>query len=267
MIHTGGTVKALMLACLPVAVAGLVWLLLGQPPADEAAGAARQVPAMMAADSSGNGHDGVIQGAVQTGRPGYDGTAFSFTERDAWIQVPSSPGLNPDLQDFLLTARVNLLESPGPGETYDVVRKGLGYTVPGEFRLEVMGRGSVRCTAKDQRGARAVATSPVVDVADGSWHLIGCARVGQRWGVIVDRAVYHEEVVLGAVTNTVAMSIGGKYGYEDRPEGVVDDVRLTFKPSTLPVQEDFATGVGALRERPPAAWWRLDEVTVDVAGR
>lgn len=257
--------KALLLACLPVAVAGMIWMLLGQPPADEAARSARQVRPLTAVDSSGNGHDGIIQGNVRTGLPGYDGTAFSFTARDAWVQVPSAPGINPAMQDFLLTARVNLLAPPGPGETYDVVRKGLGYTVPGEFKLEVMGRGSVRCTAKDESATTALATSPVVDVADGTWHLIGCARVGQRWGVLVDGTWYKESVVLGSVTNMVAMAIGGKYGYEDRPEGAVDDVRLSFKPSALPEQEAFATGVDLLWQQEPSAWWRLDEVTVNVA--
>jgi hypothetical protein len=260
-------VKALLLACLPVAVAGMIWMLLGQPPSDEPAVAARQVRAMLAADSSGNGHDGIIQGDVKTGLPGFDGNAFSFTARDAWIQVPSSPGINPADQDFLLTARVNLLSPPGPGETYDVVRKGLGYTFPGEFKLEVMGRGSIRCTAKDEHANPAVATSPIVDVADGSWHLIGCARVGQRWGVLVDGTWYDKAIELGSVSNTVALSIGGKYGYEDRPEGTVDDVRLSFKPSALPEQEDFEAGVKVMEQEPPEAWWRLDEATVTVPGR
>jgi hypothetical protein len=83
--------------------------------------------------------------------------------------------------------------------------------------------------------------------------------------VLVDGEWYKETVTLGAVTNAVAMSIGGKYGYEDRPEGAVDDVRLSFKPSALPEQEDFATAVDILRQKEPAAWWRLDEVTVNVA--
>src|SRR5262249_44732944 len=48
-----------------------------------------------AADSSGNGHDGAVHGAVLTSdRFGAPSRAYSFNGTTADVQVPNSPGLN-----------------------------------------------------------------------------------------------------------------------------------------------------------------------------
>ena len=44
-------------------------------------------------------------------------------------------------------------------ETYDIVRKGIAYTVPGEYKLELLASGRVRCSAKDARTRLATVTS------------------------------------------------------------------------------------------------------------
>lgn len=262
------TVKIFMLACLPVVVAGMVWLLLGKSPSPASPGSTSgEVPTLVAADSSGRGHDGIIQGAVEMGLAGYDsGRSYSFGAPDSWVQVQSAPDLNPVAKDFLLTAWVNLTAAPEVGGTWDIVRKGLGYTVTGEYKLEVLAGGLVSCTAKDNNGRLAVAINQQVNVADGAWHRIGCARVGGQWSVLVDATVGSVPVTLGSVSNTVALAIGSKYGRE-YPRGRIDDVRLTIRSMKGPVQDDYATVVSALEQQPPSGWWRLDEAATSVAGR
>jgi len=213
---------------------------------------------MVARDSSGNGHDALIQGPVQLGLPGRYGSSFSFEEHGSWLMVPSSSDLNPGDRDFLMSAWILLEESPGPGETYDVVRKGIGYTVSGEFRLEVLRHGRVKCAAEDGMGRIAEVTTSKVDVIDGRWHRVGCARTGRRWSVLVDDTVKGRPTDLGAVRNDVPLAIGAKYDSEDRPDGRVDEVRFVLGN---PYEDTVASRarLQALEQGTVTARWCLDE--------
>lgn len=271
--HRGvGLVKFMLVSVLSVMAVVMTWLVFGraQTPSN-ADSAGRQVSTLVAVDSSGGGHDGVIQGPVGFGLPGVDGTSFSFQKRGAWVQVASEPALNPDEYDFLASAWINLEESPGRGETYDVIRKGISFTSPGEFKLEVLPVGRVRCTAKDQYQRVVTVTSLKGRVVDGDWHRIGCARTGSMWSVVVDDSIRSRVVALASVGNTVALSIGSKYGLEDRPAGRVDDVKLVIDRSAIFREEleeaELTSRIRGLEEQPPVGWWRLDEAATTVAGR
>lgn len=253
---------------LPI-VAGAValWVVVARPdPAPVRAATDVEVATFVAADSSGNGHEGIIQGPVEMGLPGHDGTAFSFAERGSWVMVPSSPELNAGTGNFLITTWIQVDSNPDSGETYDVVRKGIAYTVPGEYRLELLGSGRVRCTAKDSENRFATVVSQQPLEGDATWHRIGCARTGNHWSVLVDETVRTTEVDLGAVSNTVALAIGSKYGLEDRPLGLVDDVQLVIDRSGG-VTDDPVAAIRDLEETPPIAWWRLDESASPDASR
>jgi hypothetical protein len=266
-----GAKTAILVGLLPLLVAGGAWALVNGLPApgdpDRAAG---RVPPFVAVDSSGNGNDGIIQGDTVVGLPGRYGTSYTFVRRGSWVQVPSAPDINPGTRDFLVTVWVEFDEFPGPGETYDLVRKGVSYTTPGEFKLEVLPGGLVRCTAKDESKKVVTATSIAAIPDDETWHQIGCARTGEVWSVLVDDALRAHVVDLGAVANTVPLSIGAKYGLEDRPRGRVDDVKLFFGPRsdlTTPTEPDVLSAIDALEQGSPAGWWRLDEAATRAAGR
>lgn len=182
----------------------------------------------VAVDRSGFGNDGTLRGAVGLGQQGHAGTAFSFAAEGSWVEVPSQDSLNPGTEDFTFTAWVNLATPPLNGATYDIVRKGLTTTKGGEFKVEVIKNGLVRCTTKDAAKVRGAITGPRVNVANGAWHQIGCARVGNTWRVIVDNKVRSKTIALGSISNTKSLSIGSKYGQEDGTPGLVDDVLLTI---------------------------------------
>lgn len=251
----------ILLACLCGMAGGAAWLLgsgLSSPAPDATTG--QRVTTMVARDSSGNGHDALIQGPVRLGLPGRHGSSFSFEERDSWLLVPSSPDLNPGDHDFLMSAWILMEESPGPGETYDVIRKGIAYTVPGQFRLEVLRHGRVMCTAEDAAGRIAEVTTSKVNVIDRHWHRVGCARTGRHWSVIVDDTVESRRIELGAVANEVPLAIGAKYGSEDRPDGRVDEVTFVLgQPYRGTV--DHGTRLAALQHAAPTARWHLDETS------
>jgi Concanavalin A-like lectin/glucanases superfamily len=253
-------VRSVLLACLVVIVGGAAWLLVNDPaspgPVDRTK---RRVTTVVARDSSGNGHHAIIQGPVQLGRPGLYGSSFSFDNAGSWLMVPPSPDLNPGDRDFLVSAWIYLRANLGPGETYDVVRKGISYTDPGEFKLEVLQHGRVRCTAKDDKDRTARVTTSDVDVLDGRWHLIGCARTGRRWSVLVDDTLTSRFIDLGRVENDMALSIGSKYGLEDQPDGRLDDVKLVLGRPHYQDTGDHLTRLEALEQRAPTARWRMDE--------
>ena len=263
--------KAIVLACLlPLAVAGGAWLLVDQLPAPGAPDRpAAGVRPFVAVDSSEQGNDGIIQGEPAVGLSGRYGTSYSFLERGSWIEVPSVPELNPGERDFLVSVWVWFDEFPGPGETYDAVRKGIAYTAPGEFNLEVLPEGRVRCTAEGGGGTVSTVTSTAVIPEDG-WHQIGCARTGPFWSVLVDDSLQTRSATFGTISNTVPMSIGSKYGLEDRPLCRVDDVKLFVGPSSddsISTELDVPVAISALEQGNPAGWWRLDEAASRAAGR
>lgn len=265
--------KFTLVGLVSVTAVVVTWLVIVRAPdRSSAESPTRQVATLLAVDNFGGGHDGNIQGLVKFGLPGYDdATSYSFEERGAWILVPSAAPLNPVDQDFLVSAWVNLDDSPDSAETYDVVRKGISFTSPGEFKLGILPFGRVRCTARDQYQREVTATSRRARDFDGDWHRIGCARTGSMWSVIVDDAIETRLVALGSVASTVAMYIGSKYGFEDRSAGRVDDVKLIIDRESVSREElygtELTTAVRRLEELPPVGWWRLDEAATSVYGR
>lgn len=167
-----------------------------------------------AMDSSGLGHHGVNQGSPELGLPGRRGTSYSFSSPSSWIQVASTDELKPRRASFLVSAWVNLAEPPPAGETMDLVRKGLDGP-GGKFSLEIEADGRVKCTVTDAGHHDATSYGPAVNVADGSWHRVGCVRTPLHLTVIVDEQMTFKPVVTGMVRPTLALAIGSKYGIED----------------------------------------------------
>jgi Concanavalin A-like lectin/glucanases superfamily len=216
---------------------GLLWHEDGETPEGTP-----QRTVLVAHDSSGNHHDGVIQGKPALGLPGHRGTSYSFDLRGSWVEVPSTPALNPEKGDFSLSMWVNFGSAPHGMHTYDIVRKGLSYTRTGEYKLEIIHGGLVRCTTKDVDGDRARISARGHPVTDGQWHRVGCSRAGSRWTVHVDGWSATERDRLGEISNTMPLSIGSKYGLEDMPQGRADEVRLRIEGRTV--------GLWHLDERP-----------------
>ena len=181
----------------------------------------------LAADSSGHGNDGTIVGNVSRGEPGYLGTAFGFGADGSWVKVPTSASLNPGTGDFSYSARVKLDRLPASGQTMDVIRKGLSGTKAGEFKIEILDLGRVRCIAKDSNRLRGGITgSAKMRLVVGQWYLVGCEHTGNSWSVIVNDLKRSTTLNFGSISNSLALSIGSNYGEEDFVDGVVDEVEL-----------------------------------------
>jgi hypothetical protein len=246
---------------LAVALLLVGWLVFGAPADDTDHAEPPRAPRLVVTDSSGRGNDGIKQGRTLLGEPGRFGTAYSFEVEGSWVQVASEPGLNPDLRDFMISGWVNFAAAPGPGETFDVFRKGLSYTRGGEYKLEILPGGRVKCSAKDWRGHTGWVIDKA-DVADGRWHHVGCVRTGSVWSVMVDGTISSKAVDLAAISNDMALSIGSKYGSEDMPRGLVDEVTLVAgdgPPPSPKGPEAVAAAIEHLSTLRPIGLWHLDE--------
>jgi hypothetical protein len=185
-------------------------------------------------DSSGNGNDGTVHGGVVMGVPGHTGTAFDFHASGSWVEVPSSDSLNPGTADFTVSAWVNSDTTPGSGQSYEVVRKGLGSTSGGEFDLQIVNHGYAKCIAKDSSGRSESLRGPAIRVTDGQWHSLACSRTGSTWSVTVDGTTVSTQAGLGSIGNTKSLAIGSRYGNGHNVLGAVDDVELSFEGGTTP---------------------------------
>ena len=181
----------------------------------------------VATDTSGAHNDGRLHGGVGLGVAGVTGTAYDFSKEGSWVEVESSPSLNPGGADFSVSAWVNLEVAPVKGKTYDIVRKGTVKSVGGEFKLEIIKNGYARCTARDANRNTVRVNSPRVNLANGHWHQVTCVRSGSSWKIITDGRTRSKTVSLGSVSNAVSMAIGSKYGTEDGTPGRVDEVQVT----------------------------------------
>lgn len=223
---------------------------------------ARVQPPLVAEDSSGLDNDGVNQGRPDVGLPGRSGTAYSFDKEGSWVQVPSNPRMNPQSRDFLYEAWINFEHRPVRRETYDIIRKGLVFSSGGDFKLEIVPPGNIKCSAKDSDGVVASVVDRETDVADGRWHHVACARTGSLWSVLVDRSVTSKEAPLGRVGNTIALSIGSKYGREDSVSGRVDEVGLYIAAPGEPPETraaDRDARIAQLYRHHAVGLWALDE--------
>lgn len=215
-------------------------------------------------DSSGSGHHGIRQGDPDVGLPGRHGRAYGFGRVGSWVQVQPAPGLNPEDRQFYLSAWINFPRDPSRFETYDIIRKGLSYTPGGEFKLEILSRGRVKCSAKDAAGHEERVILGDVDVTDGRWHRVGCARTAGKWLGMADGVVVAKGTALGSIANDASLAIGSKYGNEDIPPGLVDDVRFTITQRPTGTRNNGPARLGRrlawLESQPHTGWWRLDEV-------
>jgi hypothetical protein len=165
-------------------------------------------------DSSGNGNHGSNYNIVG------DGKGYTFDGNGARVVVPSSPSLNPGLADFSWGVTLSMTSPPEPpGETYDVLRKGLAGTKGGDYKLEVKnvnGKAVARCVSKSYRanGTKvAAAVQGNTNLADGKQHVLTCAKTSVGIILYVDSLTPRTKTYsggLGSVSNASNLALGAK---------------------------------------------------------
>ncbi len=132
---------------------------------------------------------------VDVGQPAvFSGTSFGFDASDglnSFVMVPDNDdSLDPGDANITITAWVSLT-GPLFDDSYDLVRKGLGGTAGGDWKMEVkniMNQGAVgklKCTFRGQPGARIIKTARP-DIIDGQPHELKCIKTPTSVIAMVD---------------------------------------------------------------------------------
>lgn len=203
-----GLVSAM--ACDPASAAATVRIADWQM--NEAAGARTMV------DSSGNGIDGSIGTAVQTGSTyaGATGYRWGSTNPNGYpakperlVTVPNDR-LNPGTRDYAVTVRFRTTHSYG-----NMIQKGQSATPGGYFKWEIP-KGMLMCLyrSRDSQGnllGQKAVTTPV-PLNDGAWHTVRCEKTVDRVTMTIDgtTVVRSSRSTIGPIANTMPLSIGGK---------------------------------------------------------
>jgi hypothetical protein len=219
-------------------------------------------PQLVADDSSGLGNHGLNHGPLMLGVPGRVGTAYMFTEAESWIEVPPAPELNPEGANFLVSIWVKVGSPPPEGGTRDLFRKGAHKTPGGDLKLEIVEDGRVKCTVIGGGKGYSTMEGPPENVADGTWHRVGCALTSSRLTVLVDGDWRSKRTQIDPISNDVPVAIGSKYGVEDPSGGVLDEVSYYIAPPARAGGHLLSLKEQLEHLRSPdhlVGLWRLDE--------
>jgi hypothetical protein len=206
------TRRRLLSAAIPLAFAGA--LALPSPAAaapvtvaewnfDEATGAST------AGDSTRNGYSAVVDPRYRNVRfGGYDSTLRSrvvFMD-NGLLRAPSTPALVPGTRDVTITVQVKTSYAEGFSNFF---QKGTYTTNAGFWKIE-MSRGYGRCRFTGNIATVGFEGGPKIN--DGRWHTITCKKTAGSVLMYVDGVlVKRRNVVVGSITNTEDIAIGGKY--------------------------------------------------------
>ena len=194
------------------------------------------------ADSSGNGNNGNPTDVARTG------SAYVFDGSTSRVAVPDNDGLDPAGRDITLTASVALPDRAMDDDSYDVVRKGLSTTAGGDYKMEVKRAsdptvGNLNCVFKGDVGT--VNRVAPVDVVDGRWHTLGCAKTDNSVVARVDGVSYAKTGTAGSIANDKETLIGAKTTdpFDDVFEGSMDSVGIDIDDATEPPADATAPTV------------------------
>ncbi|HEX5532272.1 MAG TPA: Ig-like domain-containing protein [Actinomycetales bacterium] len=172
-------------------------------------------------DSSGNGNNGANRN-IALGQPGYAGLGYGFNGSSSVVTIPHSSSLTPGSQDYRVDVAI---KTTNPMDV-DIVRKGLGTTTGGEWKIEMFSQ-QASCVAKDNTGFRSdVGGGPIL--TDGKWHTISCIKTADSLRLVVDGMSFWQYRRLGTMNNTAEMTIGSRSDTTDQVDGVIDEVKYTI---------------------------------------
>lgn len=190
-------------------------------------------------DSSGYGNHGQITNVAVGQPPLFSGTSFGFNGGDgdpSYITVPDNDdSLDPFDADITITAWVSLT-GPLFDDSYDIVRKGLGNTPGGDWKMEIkniknLGAvGKLKCTFRGDPGAWITKTARP-DVIDGQPHQLRCIKTATSVVAQVDGGKqYTKSAAAGTIANSAITMVGTKVPGDDEYNGLLDEVSVEIGP-------------------------------------
>jgi hypothetical protein len=170
---------------------------------------------------------------IQAGVSGYSGTAYRFGGNSR-VTVSDSSSLDPGSLKFTVTVHVKFTTIPGDaaGGDFDLIRKGLGSTSGGYWKVEIYPtssgtKASGLCQMKGSSNATKIVGAPK-SLNDGAWHTITCAKTDSDVTLTVDGTSYKKTVKIGSIANSAVLTLGSKSSGDDWYSGDMDAVTYTI---------------------------------------
>jgi hypothetical protein len=185
--------------------------------------------AMIMVDDSGHSNNGILQDVAANA--GF----YTFNGSTSRVVVPDNPdgSLDPGTADFSYSVRVRTTTVPDDvAGDYDLLRKGLGSTKGGYFKVELYPNSSntkarALCQAQGTKGAAKLVGS--ANLADGAWHTITCKKKPSALNMYVDGALTATKPnTIGSIANAAALTIGAKDIGGDWFRGDMDDATVSI---------------------------------------
>jgi Concanavalin A-like lectin/glucanases superfamily len=213
--------RLLYLSCLALAAGGI-----GAAPA---AGASTVIWHMneptgstVMLDANGK-HPGAIHN-VRLGAPGLAGLAYEFPG-SSWVDVPSAPDLNPGAAPFTVTISLNATRTP-VNPDWDLVRKGVGTTAGGNFKVEYQPTGQATCGIKGTLRTVEITAGPPLN--DGQWHTVKCVKTASAVRLVVDGQATTRSVAVGSVSNGAKLFVASHTGTSEFFRGRLDELSMVI---------------------------------------
>lgn len=166
---------------------------------------------------------------IQAGIAGFAGTGYRFNGTSR-VTVPDAASLDPGSTTFTVTAHVKFTAMPtdAVGGDYDLVRKGLGSTSGGYWKLEIYPNSTHTialglCQMKGSTNAIKIKGSPV-SLNNGQWHTLSCTKTSTTVTLTVDGTSYRRQVTIGSIANSDPLTVGAKNIGGDWYTGDMDEV-------------------------------------------
>jgi hypothetical protein len=187
------------------------------------------------ADSSSYDNDGTLTNVAVEQPPVFSGTSFGFDggdSLDSYITVPDDDdSLDPFDADITVTAWVSLT-GPLFDDSYDIVRKGLGSTPGGDWKMEVKNIknqgavGKLKCTFRGDPGQEVMKTARP-DIIDGQPHKLECIKTATSVIARVDDGKrFTKSDAAGTIANNGQVMLGSKVPGDDEYNGRLDEVSV-----------------------------------------
>ena len=187
-------------------------------------------------DTSGNGNNGTTYNVKMTGASGYK---FDPASRSK-VVVPNSATLNPGASTFSYSLKMQSSHVPASGTDYDLMRKGIGTTTGGEYKIEIvygLGLAKAYCVVQDSRGHEA-GLRGTHNLADNQLHTVSCKKTATALIMTEDGGrARKKSASLGSVTNTAPLTLGVKV--PDSPENDLkqgDWYKGTMRSATISIE-------------------------------
>lgn len=178
------------------------------------------------------GNTGTIHDAT-LGVPGVAGTAYRFDGKSAYVDVPSSPALNPGTAPIQFTVHVRYTVTPGKTSTtdYDVLRKGTSSDSAQFYKAEIRHDNRAVCRfvgSKTSKSGLLIHTGPALN--NGKWHTLTCTKSDTGIALIVDGKTFTKNGVVGSISNSGPLTLGAKPGtrFSDFYNGDLDEVSVSI---------------------------------------